>query len=267
MAPAKPPQILSNMNTRQKVTAGIFVLVVIFLLWQIIGLFGGGGGSAPPAPKPAIKPMATGPTPAGLPQGAGPLIPQPAQLPKAQPMPPQQAAMISQREADLMRLQQETESKYIAALNELQMLRVERDIAETNKAIASARLDTVTAEKGIVDLLKPPPITTTYAQGLVAPVTSGAALPQAPTATPAKATTTTTTTTVVTGPETSYSVISVSQLQNKWSAVLGFQGSLFNVSIGDILPPDQAKVIAIDRSGVTLEKNGLKKKFSLVPII
>src|SRR3990167_9195896 len=99
-------QVITNMTTRQKVTAVVFVLIVIFLIWQIIGYFR--GGSTPPAPtitmnnqtmKPPVQPQQH--------------IPQPAPLPKQPP--------LSQREMELLKLQQETQAKYIGALNELQM--------------------------------------------------------------------------------------------------------------------------------------------------
>ena len=116
----------------------------------------------------------------------------------------------------------------------------------------TAKLDTVTSEKKVVDLLAPPvPVATaaTYAQGLEG--IDGH-----------KSTTTTS------SPQTeaNYTVISVSQLQSKWGAVLGYQGSLYNVSLGDVLP-DKSIVLHIDKSGVILEKDSVRKKISLVPII
>ncbi len=239
----------TNMNTRQKVTAAILVIVVIVIVWQVIGLFRG-GKSAPAAITPAATtaktPMAHAPTP----QNA---TPQPAQLAAPQPV-------MSEREMQLMRLQEETQAKYVAALNELQMLKVAKEIAETNQAISKAKLETVTAEKGIVNLLSPqvPVGPADYARGLVNPVTSGNVV---------RPGTTTTTTTTQTPAQVNYTVISVSQLQYKWSAVLGYQGRLYSVSTGDILPADGSKVVSIDRTGVVLEKEGDKKKISLVPII
>jgi hypothetical protein len=62
-------------------------------------------------------------------------------------------------------------------------------------------------------------------------------------------------------------VISVSQLQNRWGAVLGYQGNLYSVFSGDVLPPDGSKVISISKSGVILEKNGIRTLVSMVPVI
>ena len=60
---------------------------------------------------------------------------------------------MSQREMELLAQQKQIEAKYIAALNELQALRLEREIAETNKAIIDAKLGTITAQKNIIDLI------------------------------------------------------------------------------------------------------------------
>ena len=253
---AEKPQWLGSFTTRQKVTAGIFALVILFLLWQVIGLFRG-GSSPTPAARPGIAPAGTAMS-AGAPGGVGPqqpLPPQPAQLrPKE--------AQMSPREAELMKLQQETEAKYIEALNELQMLRITRDIAETNKAIAAAKLETVTAEKNIVDLLTKPAMPQlpagAYGPGLVSPVPSGSVIPQVPQIPVAQQPPT---------PAISYVVISVSRLQNRWNAVLGSQGKLYNVSVGDVLPPDGSKVMSIDRTGVVIQKDGARKKLSMVSAI
>lgn len=239
-------KLISGMSTRQKATVGVFVLVVLFLIWQVWGLIRGGSAPAHTTVGATATPAST--TPGLTPVGPNvPPPPQPAQIKQPQPM--------TQREIELTQLQQQTEQKYLAALNDLQMLKLSQQMAEANQAIAAARLATVKAEKTIVDLLKPPPITpATYSQGLINPMHVTAPTPAPVTVT-------------VTTPETAYSVISVTELQNRWSAVIGFSGNLFHVSVGDILPPDQSKVVSIDRSGVILEKNGLKRKVSMVSII
>lgn len=244
-------QVLSGMTTRQKVTAVALILVVAFLVWQVFGMFRGTTTTtktAAPANTTTAAGGAHGPNQPPM------VVPQQAQLIKPEPAPP------TPREMELMKLQQETQAKYIAALNELQMLKVSREIAETNQAIVTAKLATVTAEKGIVDLLTAPAQPSTpaaYAQGLVnptatAPITPTENAPPSSIQPPAEA---------------NYTVVSVSQLQYRWSAVLGYQGNLYNVMVGDVLPADGSKVLTIDKSGVLLEKNGVKKKVSLVPII
>ena len=232
-------QFFANLTTRQKITGGLFVVIVIFLIWQVMGLFGGGGETAP-AVAQAITPM-------------GNAAPTPTPVPK-------QTTTLSPREMELLKLQQETEAKYIAALNELQMLKIEREIAENNKAIMAAKLDAITAQKNIVTLLSPPApqvLPGAYAQGLGGGAASGGAPTTGPGGQPIAAE----------AKEADYTVVSVSQLQRRWSAVLGYQSNLYNVSIGDVLPPDGSTVVSINQSGVVLQKDGAKRKVSLVPII
>jgi type IV pilus biogenesis protein PilP len=234
-------QMVSGMTTRQKVTIAVLVIIVLVILWQLIGLFRGPKVSTPTPARNATAPRVATPAPA---------MPQPAALP---PKP----APMSQRELELMRLQQETQAKYLAALSELQMLKVTRDIAETNQAIAAAKLATVTAQKKTITELTGPvaPIPQgAYASALTSPTgaTPTETQPQPPVAIPQ---------------ETSYTVISVSQLRYRWSAVIGYQGNLYSVSVGDILPPDGSRVVNINKSGVTLERNNVRRRVSLVPII
>lgn len=259
----------SSDSGRQKVVAVVFLLILIFLVWMIKGMISGGSSPAPATP---IATKSSSPSAVGSPSASNSSVSasnaaaSPSTSQQSTPHPntdvPQQAAMTP-REAELMRLQEATEAKYIAAMNELQILKVNQAIAETNKAIATAKLDTVTAQKNVVDMLsgKASSSMGSYAQNLAGiPINKkmvgsieqpASASPQAPAP-------------VV---EVSYSVISVSQLQSKWNAVLGYQGNLFSVAIGDKLPPDGSTVISIDKSGVILDKNGQKKKFSMVPII
>ena len=111
-------------------------------------------------------------------------------------------------------------------------------------------------KKGIVDLLTPPAPKETYAQGMMrargVEATPGQAQAPAP---------------VLPVKEVTYTVVSVSQLQYRWNAVLGYEGSLYSVHVGDILPADGSKVISISKSGVILEKEGKRKKVSMVPVI
>jgi type IV pilus biogenesis protein PilP len=229
---------VSSMGTRQKVTAGVVVVVVLIIVWQIYGLFGGGGsGPAPEATTVAA---------------VDPREPQPvAELPQPKP------EALTPVEAQLLKLQQETQEKYINALNQLQMIKIDRDIAENNKALMSAKFETVKVQKDIVDLLAPqvPQATAaTYSQGLASSGgESAGAMPGGQQAAQSG--------------EVKYTVVSVSQLQEKWSAVLGYQGNLYNVFIGDVLPADGSKVVSITNTGVILDKNGDKRKLSLVPII
>lgn len=237
---ANKQQMLAKGSARQKVTIAVLIVVVLVVGWQVFGLFRHGSSTPSTPARPganATAAMAAAPSGAPTPQAASVVTPvqSPLQRPKA----------LTQNEIELLRLQQATQAKYLAALNELQMLKVSREIAETNLAIVNAKLATVTAEKNIVTALTPPappPVPpAAYAKGL---------------ATPAPAATSTT-----------YTVVSVSQLEGEWTAVLGSQGNLYNVHIGDVMPADGEKVVAINRNGVVLSKDGQTRRLSLVPII
>lgn len=257
MTPDKS-QVSSAMTTRQKITIAAFAIIILVILWQIYSLLRGS------SPSPTTMPGAAKGNPSAMNTNMPmkPAAPQPAQLMKPQP------AMMSQEEANMLRMQQQAESQYLSAINQLQMLKIERDIAETNKAIMTAKLDTVTAEKGIVDLLQPPappPTQATYARGLLnpgIPTTPQNIVNQPP---PPVSEVNVQRATVT--PEVNYTVISVSRLQSQWAAVLGYQGNLFNVKVGDILPADGSVVVSVGNSGVLLERKGIRRKISLVPII
>jgi type IV pilus biogenesis protein PilP len=239
------------MTTRQKITMALLLIVIILIIWQLFSLFHENNAtSSNHAVMANNKKMSgTNTTP------TEPHVPQPAPLPK----PP----VVSEQEKELIKLQKQTEEKYINALSQLQMLKVERDIAETNKAIVTAKLDTATAEKNMANLLQPNISSASYAQGLANPSSIPPSTPSLPPANNSSATAQNSAPTVT----NNYLVISVSLLQGKWNAVLGSQGKLYQVYIGDILPDDKAQVVDIDKSGVTLKYGDEKRKISLVPII
>ena len=246
--------------SRQKIVIGVFAVIIIFFLWQLRGMF---GGSTPaPAPQAAKTPPTLGQRNAlPLQQNGAPQQPSPS----AQPVAPQQGAPLpitppmTPREAELIRLQQETEAKYIAALNELQVLKIDREIAETNKAIASAKLDTVTAQKSIVDLLTQPTMPKNpYAQNLLGPggmaiPTGQPAAPGAPIAVPITK-------------EVSYTVISVTELQYRWGAVLSSEGNLYSVHVGDVYRP-MVRKSSSSTNQAWYWKRRSEKKISMMPVI
>jgi len=234
-------QALGSMSTRQKVMAIAMVVVIIIIMWQLKDLFGIGGGSKS-APKPA---SVSGSSSATSPSGPSPNV-----TPKVVDV--SENPPTTQHEAELMKLQQETEAKYIQALNALQILKVQKEIANTDKDISSAQLAKVVSQKKIVDLLAPPPppppsesmnkqVFLQQQQQTFA--TNGLDM------------------------EAKYTVLSVSHIQNIWNAVLNYKGSLFNVRVGDVLPPDGSKVTFIGRDGVTIERDGNKRKIAIVSAI
>jgi len=216
---------MKGMDNRQKIIAAVFVVILLIIIWQAYGLIGGGGSVSP---TPAAN--QTGRTAAPV-----------ATTTVVVSAKPSQAEMTPQ-ERQLMRDQEENQARYLTAVNQLQLLKITKDIADLNQSISSARLNTVENQRKILEMVNPPaPAPTTFTK--------------------------ITTTTGDLGANVSYTVISVSKLKNQWNAVLNQRGNLYTVQVNDVLPPDGSKVIAIDKTGVTLLKGGETRKLSMVPII
>jgi hypothetical protein len=264
--------IFENMPTKQKITIAIFVVIVLIIIWQVMGLMG--SSAAPPVAanpsSPAITEMsATAPTgqTGSVPVASGKTgdmqMLQSAThstAPTTVPNAPKEES-LPKNELD------KAEETYLSQVNDLEKLKVERQIEEQNQAIAAARLATATAEKSTAELLtKPTPLVadTAYANQLVNPTRSGTAVgEEIPALKPQS---------VVSAlpeetPVVAYSVISVSFQLNKWSAVIGAQGKLYNVSVGDILPLDGSVVTSINKNGVVLQKDKKTRKISLISAI
>lgn len=246
---ANKTQLLKNISNRQKIIIALVGVVGAILAWQVYALFGSGGGDIAPPPAPMHNTMAASP-PGAMPQAPSanapamaqgmPPAPPPVAMPKPTNVPETQA--LSPREMELTRMLQDMQDRYLQAVNELQLLKVSKDIAETNKDISAAKLATVVAQKQIVDILAPPP---------PPPSTLTANLPSI---------------SIASG-EGQYAVVSISQLQYRWSAILGYKGTLYNVHVGDVLPMDGSKVVSIANTSVVLEKGGNRMKLTLVPRI
>lgn len=263
-----PKEALTHLSPKQKITAAMVMVVVIVLLWQVIGMFGGGSSSTPT--KTNTKNIANG-NGGG---SSGPAMVQPANFGAQQASP--------EIQVQIARMQAQTQQQYVTAMNQLQLLKMSQQIADVNKAIASAKLDTVKSEKEIVEMLtKPAPQVESarnYSENLRNPLAAvqgqqPGQLPQiegvqAPTVATQQAQAASV---AAVQPEdskiASYVVISVSRLMNKWSAVLGYQGRLYSVYVGDVMPVDGSTIKSIDKFSVLLAKGGTEKKISLVPII
>lgn len=285
MAQEKKEGIFSRLDTRQKVIGGVFVVIVLIILWQVMGLFGGGTTTpATPTPAPQAKQGTPGTMTKTPPVAtANPTAVTPPAV-QAQPQPVQTAPLTVDN--TLLETEKKSQQKYIDTLNQLQLLKIQRDIAETNQAIAVAKLATVTAENAVSNLLTKPaaPIIppSAYSNMLVNPTQQGTLSTQFPPGkqslpTRGEETAPTTTTTgkpteapsnpPPSPPEAQYSVISVSMQMGQWKAVIGFQGKLYSVSVGDVLPADKSVIVSINRDAVILEKDGKKKKISIISSI
>lgn len=264
---------ITNMTTKQKVTAIVVLVLMIFLGWQVISMFSDGSSSAAADKKANTKPI----------NPVNDQRPLPAKVPET--------AVPAAEQAQLNKLQQETQQRYVYGLNELQMLKLNQQIAETNKSIATAKLATIKAQKEVVDMLTPKPrqddadqsnnmprpaaannavrtplqMANNQAVSQVVnnqlPINAANNMPGQPVAVDDNGQ-------PVEKPKpANYIAVSVTQLLNRWNAVLSYQGKLYSVGVGDSLPADGSVVISIDRSSITLDKDGEKRKISLVPII
>ncbi len=260
--------ISSNFTNKQKITAGLFVLILVFLIYQVIGLFGNSNTITPQAPavQQQTASKVAPPSPASVTNATTTAAPgMTAPAPQQPPSVIQQVQPLKGLVAvnnDALKKQQEQQQQYLSTINELQMLKLQKDIAETNQAISAAKLATATAERNIGDLfIKQAPLAATpsasdYANKLVTeggPTTQPPVQVQMP---PLQGV-----------PQAAYVVISVSMQMHRWTAVIGAQNKLYNVSVGDILPPDGSVVVSINKEGVFLKKDNVERKVSLVPVI
>lgn len=263
----KMKEKMTQMTSRQKLIIAVMVVVVLIIIWQIIGLMGNSSSSAPPPIQTASKMSALKPDEKNMKAPMGQTMqPSPATTNPNAPKPsvePQvdeslrQASIVN--DPQFNQLQRMTEEKYVGKLNELEELRIQRQIAETNQAIAAAKLATVTAEKDISDLLtKPAPGSVPYTtnQTVKTSVDIGPPIETTPKVSPPPQ--------IEFAP---YKLISVSMLLNKWTAVVALQDTMFSVGVGDVLPPDGSVVTNISKNSVTLRKDGKSRKVSITASI
>jgi hypothetical protein len=240
------------MDTKKILTLGAVVVIAGVIGWQVMAMMGDNN-----AAKQNNAPKAVNPD---TPKQAN-LIPQSPASSPAGSLTSQagsaSAPAMTQREMELMQMQQETQARYLAALDQLQMLRVEKDIADANKDIMKSKADMVTAQRKIVAMLTPPapptapaPVIDQTGSGNKAG-TKGSGQQVSSQSTNAD----------------DYRVVSVTNLHGRWTAVVNTAGKLVSASIGDKLEADDSVIIAIDRSGITLEKDGTKRKIAMVSVI
>ncbi len=273
----------SGLDKKQKIVVAAVVVVVGIVIYMVFGMFSSGNSDqtiqptatqqkVTPKPPGATPNMTATTTPGGATMPNNPMNPQPEQQ-AVQQAGPQLGKNTDYDQAIIAQVQQQKD--YLKNVDKLQMLKIQRDIAETSQAIAAADLATKAANKSMGDLdVKPmsPAIVpaSDYANRLGAPVQQGAqVVPANLTADPTGASSAPVGMPAMAQPMPSatYVVISVSMVNHRWSAVLGNGGKLYNVSIGDILPVDSSVVSSINREGVTLKKDGSSRRISLVPVI
>ena len=233
------------MDKKKMIQIAIAVVIFAIVIWQAMDMFGGGGGGGGGGEvKRETRP--------------NPDIPKRAPLPeKLTKNAVKENAGSTEREAQLMRMQQETQVKYVDALNELQMLKINAEIAATTKNIAKSKEDVVTSQVKMLELLKeanPKPIAAPV-QVVNTQLPPQGLRPSEPPPPPAP----------VIGD--SYSVVTVTKIRGHWTAVITGANNLYSVSVGDVLADDGSTVKSINRTGVVLEKGNVTKTLSMNAII
>jgi hypothetical protein len=256
MADIQSRPSLSNISTKQKVVGALTIIIMIFVIYEVVGLFSTGSTSTPEpvaAPVATAKPMsAASPTAAPVSTAAVPNMATAAQpvqtnvTPTILPVNP----MGARKDSEILKDQDEQQKAYLDSLNQLQLLKLKREIAETNQAIAAARLATETANKGMSDLLTQPAQGAALNSFVNNKGADGEPLPKVP----------------VIAPEVPFVVISVSMQFERWNAVLESKGKFYTVSIGDTLL-DGSTVASINRQGVVLVKEGKRRRLGLTTTI
>ena len=241
----------STLTTKQKVIGVLTLVIIAFIIYEVIGLFSS-GGSKPVAitPTPPAQPKQTGTASAPV----GTAVPS-AQQTAAVPILPTVNIITPPTQPINLKQEQQQQEAYLDSVNQLQLLKVKKDIAEANQAIATARLATETANKNMSDLLTQPALpqvsSSVYSNKL-----AGTSLSTLETGAPES---------IKTPPqiaEISFVVISVSMEFDHWNAILGYQGKLYTVSIGDTLL-DGSTVVTINKNGVVLVKDGKRRKINI----
>jgi hypothetical protein len=233
--------VKTDVSTKQKVMVAVVIIIFLVVIWQVIAILGI-GKSSPAAIAPAVKTNTANATKAGA-------MSSPSNASNGNPTAVVQQSydMTIRDNGELLKLAKDNQEKYLRAINDLQILKLQREIAEANQAIASAKLATVTAEKSMSEVLTksttvPQLSPASYANGLIAPGLADINNP--PMTGPVKQANT----------NSDYQVLSVSMQNRKWTAVVGAQGKLFDVAIGDVLTADGSVVVSINRDAVVLEK-------------
>lgn len=255
---------LSQVTSRQKIIIVFMILVVLIIVWQVIEIMGVGSHSAPPAIQPVANKHEGSSPDTKIASGSNQVS---TPTPGANNVPPSGAANVNVvqpgsivNDPQFNRMQKITEEKYFGKLNELEELRIQRQIAEVNQAIAAAKLATVTAEKNISDLLTGGPGPSPAANQPGKTSADMSPPPGLPINGPAGEGAHQLTTFVPKVEAVPYSLVSVSLLLNRWTAVISMQNTMFTVGVGDTLPPDGSVVTNINKNSVTLRKDGKSRK-------
>jgi hypothetical protein len=229
---------LKNLSSKQKILLPIFVLAVVYIVWQVYDMFGGGAAqSSTPTPaarstvamqtQPMVGPSASqaqaqGQLPATMGQ-SGPGMQQ------VQPVPTEKnVASLAATSAN------DDQSQYVQLLNHYQLLKMKRLLLEEEVAISTAQQKIAEMNAKTVSLGGMPDTGVEDMGGY----SDSAMAATAPSSSE--------------GGSGEYKVVYIDKQGGDWNATLNRKGRFEEVSIGSELA-DGTQVISIDSSGVVIK--------------
>lgn len=260
-----PLSKLATLPTKQKAMLVLALVIFVIVLYQLINMFGSSGepvtnfadnkpsrAATVPNIKPEIKPSSR-PTVQGAPKPASPSNSFPDAKESApmgkgdatkagsdskedKPQDPQPANIdVSHFETTKLN------SSYLQMLNEIQELKFKQQLYNAQQALFSSEMATLKTKQDLESLknaANAPPEETDSKQhsskkrGVDAHNPGNSA---------------------TNSEDQVYVVKSVTMERDQWHAVLSYGKQDFDVTVGDILSPDNAEVVAIDQKGVSLQ--------------
>lgn len=247
----------NKLDQKQKIMIPVAAALVVFILWQVMAMFGGGDDFADqPADTAAFNPGPGGPggtfAEGQFPgQAGGPGVVNMQEVvttdvQEIQAQPPTQEELAELENAKQMR------RVYLTLLQQYQIATVQRMLAETRAAIAEndAKLSKQKLEKARSDAqanqLEGGAATFNESTGEVVMTTAGGE----------------TTEVDVVGPSDKFKLSYIGKRDGRWSAIIMLDSTHYDVGVGSKLP-DDSEVMTINRDSVLLAKNMKRRLISL----
>jgi len=210
-----------SLENGQKIKVIIVVVVLIIIIYMISGLFGGNSSSN-------YRPST--------------VVNNQNKLP-----PPQLVANVVQKQSIakpdiILNNLNEKQMAYLKAVNELQMLQLQQQIAQTKQQIAQAELQAAQSNKQLQSIISPPPPPLFANQDQSQSAQSAA----------------------VVAPTITYQLEYLANQGGKWQVILSNNGNLINATMGTVLP-DGSTITNISGTSVTLMLHNQTKVLTIAP--
>lgn len=245
-----------ELESKQKVTLGVTVVLFIFVLYYGYSTFFSGPSypSAPPAPAPTVAKET---------QTTTTSVPPPAQstTTRASASPTQEAAPqiqngatgatvrdgveeVPSREPDpeqlaMLKESEEVQQEYLELVNKYQLIQLQQKVAQAENGLATSKLESAQIQSQTQEI----------SNQLQSSSMSQATLAQQDQAKHKSA-------------FQSLTVMYVAKQQGRWTAMLSASGNYFEVKVGTRLP-DGSVVSRIDEHGVVLTRDGVRRPITI----